>query len=825
MINPSNSTLFVCYNSSVDENFCIRGKESALLLANQILDEEGNLAYLDKIAAQLEREGFFQNREFYSDSDITEHQLRVLKALQKNARLRQQLLRFGLPLCDAYLEKILQLLLGKDEELQDRDVICAVLSSLLCPLRQSVGSCFGTAPAILVHEEYMEIFLEDLSSLLSKGQLTRVLSGVEYTVPLSPSPGLGSLKKQYKEDSIAFKKAIKPLGLTVKNHEDKSYLEVLEELLLEKFELNKRDLRIRRTLRSEKLFQIEQMQIEMLYAKWRFVAHEDHLLLKMWEFTIASFADVKTEFSRWNLFSSLGLHPDEKGGIGELVYRYLEEKLEEASKKLEHFQQALEISFDQVRTTESLMRAVSSESEARRLKAEHLSRLYHMRSCEEMRDTWAKNAQATADFFPFFIESIIAKFQEYFQEVYDPEMQDVKAAPYDDSPAGFRLLFKHGRVHVGSWTFIHNKEEYIDALKAFFLQIEHSLIDACTWPGGKEEIPQLITAIIHLILTDDFLIQAFLRLAKAHRVPLKKITLDELEQMEKKPWSYTSGGTVPTLVKTYFRREGSLSEEIKWVESPIDLLVFILETLKMLPPWLTLPFIQNPKKRMLMTSPTHAFSLLPGLFKEGWEDPGFTYTFVRDQLLIPGQEFYRWQSLDARDQIFLLQEFAKRLPPLEAHHLQQSYSVDPQPIAPGAFAKKVGHPRIDAYLFESLPLIKPQSAAELGIQTNTPLTRRALHDLLVAKHSLNQDHDVHAKVQETLISKKLAPPRPFIFADSNWAKAYFAFAVNPATFELDLFRTDKIGLTGAPLKEWAPFFRGSHSDTWSIYLRTYEYSY
>jgi len=40
---------------------------------------------------------------------------------------------------------------------------------------------------------------------------------------------------------------------------------------------------------------------------------------------------------------------------------------------------------------------------------------------------------------------------------------------------------------------------------------------------------------------------------------------------EKKPWAYTSGGTLPTLLKTYFRREGTFSEETRWVESPQDL--------------------------------------------------------------------------------------------------------------------------------------------------------------------------------------------------------------------------------------------------------------
>ncbi len=59
--------------------------------------------------------------------------------------------------------------LDVEVELTDRHVICAILSALLCPLRQSVGSCFATAPAILVHEEQLELFLDDMQQLLYKG--------------------------------------------------------------------------------------------------------------------------------------------------------------------------------------------------------------------------------------------------------------------------------------------------------------------------------------------------------------------------------------------------------------------------------------------------------------------------------------------------------------------------------------------------------------------------------------------------------------------------------------------------------------------------------
>ena len=100
----------------------------------------------------------------------------------------------------------------------------------------------------------------------------------------------------------------------------------------------------------------------------------DNPLLKAWEFTLASFSEIKMEFSRWNLYSSLGFHPQESGGLGQRIYTYLEKKLEESNEKLQHYQEEYQIAFDQLKGTEILLKGASSEIEARRLGAEHQSR-------------------------------------------------------------------------------------------------------------------------------------------------------------------------------------------------------------------------------------------------------------------------------------------------------------------------------------------------------------------------------------------------------------------------------------------------------------------
>ncbi len=796
--------------------FCFRAKRRAVRLADALLDEEGNLQNIEELLSLLKNQGYILAFHSYNDGELNEHFLKILQVLKSSPSLVQKLSGFALPLCSRELEEMVAITLEEEGAISNRHVIWAVLSALLCPLRQSIGSCFSTAPAILVHEEQMHLFLEDMQSLFVKGCLSRTFGGVESVVPISPSPGMGDWNRPYQKDHPGFVKAVHSVGLSEKRGRG-TYLQILEEFLLKKFGLKKKDLKL--TRQSPKLEKVGEMRDAMRRAKWEMVGFTDHLLLKVWEFTLASFVDVKTEFSSWNLFSSLGLHAEEKGGIGELVYTYLEQKLREANENLDRYQTDYEIAFDQVRLAECLLKNASTESEIRRLRAEHQARLYHMQACLDTRDKFHLRGQNIASFFSFFIEQITTQAQSFFQEVYDAEMHDVQTESYDDSPAGFRLLYKHGRAHVGSWTFIYRKEEYIQALKDFFVAIEHPMTELCEWEEGKQEISHLITAIIHRVSDDEFLLLAFYRMAKAHRVPLKKLSLDELDKMEKKPWAYTSGGTLETLLKTYFCREGSLTEEARWVESSQDLLIFILETLKQLPPLTMDPFIENPEKRMLIASPTHVFSLLPGeeLFRRGWEDSGFTYTWVRDQIVLPARNFYASIRLNSQEQLFLLQELAITLPPVEANELQRRFILSEEPLSIQAFVKKLPSlPHLSAFLFEMLPLSISEKGGRL-------IGRRTLHDQMIASESICQSRDRHEEIAHLMRAKGLAPPKALIFADTNWAKYLFAFLVNPVSEKLELWRTDRIGLTGAPMHNWEPFLNGSIKQSWRIFSRPHEY--
>ena len=96
-----------------------------------------------------------------------------------------------------YSNKIAEQIIGDTLQLHEKTPITdaharrAALSALICYLRQNVGSCFATAPCIVVHDEQPLQFLKDINELLNTGRLKRTWSGVEYSVPFKSHMGFG----------------------------------------------------------------------------------------------------------------------------------------------------------------------------------------------------------------------------------------------------------------------------------------------------------------------------------------------------------------------------------------------------------------------------------------------------------------------------------------------------------------------------------------------------------------------------------------------------------------------------------------------------------
>ena len=169
-----------------------------------------------------------------------------------------------------------------------------------------------------------------------------------------------------------------------------------------------------------------------------------------------------------------------------------------------------------------------------------------------------------------------------------------------------------------------------------------------------------------------------------------------------------------------------------------------------------------------MYSPTHAFRLKPGLspFKEGWLDKGFTYTWIRDNVIHRAKKHYESIRLDRELQTLLASKIFSK-------------EFYPSPTA-------LTLPEFRIHLFDQAP------------------SRGDEIDLLLFQ------------------SFSMTPP--LLFADTNWLDYSFAFAVNPVTFQLDLYRISADGLRTYPMTPWRPYLDGTSKLPWGVLTRPSEYS-
>lgn len=457
----------------------------------------------------------------------------------------------------------------------------------------------------------------------------------------------------------------------------------------------------------------------------------------MWEYTIASFSDYKVEFSRWNFYKSLGLDPKVKGGIGNLLYQGLQEKLDssnvEAGKLHDDYSRAI----DEARVAQALLRQADTPDRMRRRKGELEVRAHHAQACRDLRDDAYERGEHLATFFAYLIEKYTEKFQEYFLEIFDADRVEVDPRLYEDSPAGFRLVYKHGRTDPLAWSLIYDAKGYLQALSQFFTAVEPALIAESEWEGGEKEIQELTTQVLHFLQTEEFL---------------------KFATRNKKPWSYVSGGNMHKLLQCYYCIEGALAEERRVIEGPMDLLIFLLDLMKSLPYFVTKRFEEDDSRSLLMYSPIHAFLFKPGSrpFIRGWLDKGFTYTWARDHALLPGQELYSAVRLDRDTQT-------------ELGTLVLGPHFHPH-------GETLNLPDFRSLLVESAP---------------------------------NKMEEI-----DTFLFNAFPRPEPLLFADTNWLNYSFAFAVNPATLELDLYRYDPRTKQGVPMTIWDEW-----NKTWGVLTR------
>ena len=874
-----------------------------------------------------------QDRQY--DVSRREHILKALEFLLSNKEAQRLIKNMTKPSSHRYMEEIIRatLQLPSNEVIHDIHVRKAVLSAWLCTLRQNVGSCFATAPAIVIHDEQPLQFLKDVSEILNTGRLKRTFGGIEYVSPLSRSWGAGDLKKNIPvPNASAFDKlelwlspglmaAFEAVGIIDSNLSLKEKIQkaktLIKKLFSEEvqqdafFTINAEKIVRRALLRHLKITEddlkeyelktLSQMQGSPLMqapsptgetakttacrnfnqlsteAESAFKGIADNALLKAWEFTLASFAETKAAFTRWNLYSSLGLRPEDKGGIGPFMYDYLKTRLEEIKLKIHELQSEYEQLYSQVKYVEGRMQRAASEKEMEWLKIDYKTKTYEFHTLEALRDDENEKAQRIANLYDQLIDAYYELFPQYFQEVYDADMHEVSIGPYDDSPAGFRLLFKHGRTQTAQWTYIHHPQEFIQSLCSFFTASERELVHKEEFSDLEKELSDITTAIVTHIRTDEFLETAFYRMAAAHQTRPIKDPLLHLDQIEKKPWAYTSGGTMGTLVSCYFGLSDKPTDVSRWVENPMELLVYFVDTLKQMPVSLTQEFIKNPDRSLLMHSPTHAFLLKPGkkMFGEAWKAEAYTYTFIRDSLIKPMSNAVELLLLDEQKQDFLIDMLSQKVNENARYYFNKTFSrhfgvmssvqwrnhlIETMEKERGLQVR--GYPvlsqdEIDSFLLTHLPLLPLHQVKEgmgemaqllsktipfdvdLFIKVwedlaetkgyNPWFTAKSFQDVFKAVFCLTTQktsfpHNLHAVVCQAARNLGYALPEPILFADTNWVKDYFAFLINPGSGKLEFWRVDPLGSTGYPMSFWEQWLNGSRKDiSWGVYTRPYEY--
>jgi hypothetical protein len=916
--------------TEIQEAVSVRHHIRACRLAQLLIDDTG--VFLDDVLNEaiglLTEHLYFSGPNYHYEAPRRLYLLKTLLEFRDNPELKKKIGRINKPIRNPHAEHLIRetLRLSKSTPLTNAHARQATLAAACSYLRQNVGSCFATAPAIFIMREQLSSFIEDINQLLTTGELKRTFGGVEYSAPLSASWGVADLNAPFVIsvettriwEAPGLLSAFESVDIISKEWGFQKRSRFLEKLLRKVFKsffsgqsvfITTPDHLIRFALMlyigvsKEDLKEFENVPKALLphgllldtsvldeggkrglckqfntnynQVKNVFKSLTNNALLKSWEFTLASFSETKHEFSNWNLYSSLGINAREPQGIGEIFYVRLKGKVDFYNAEVQEIQSQYENLFHEVKHLEGRIQRPRDEQDARWLRTEYSSKLSQLDTILQQRDSAHNKAQRSVDLYDFVMHAYEGKFPEYFQEVYDADMQeDVKGSVYDDSPAGFRLLYKHGRSNPSTWSLIYTAEEYIDCLSDFFNATEREFLAFPEMEGLQDDFSTLVSEVISLVKSRGFLEASLVRMARAHGVSLPRDPLNNLELVAKKPWVYTSGGTMNTLLSCYYHRETVPTEESAKVKSEEELLSFFIRVVKRLPDSLQNYFKGNGDRHLIMHSPTHAFLLMPGFkkFSEGWLSSHIEKKWIHNHVLLPGIEFYEKQLLENTDLQVLIAILSQKLPKNFQTQFKELFSKFPYRMTPSQFrsylCKKMEKvfgkngilqlDVIDSVLFSSLPLtstkfiqehvqsifqklydLKPELINGHMLEIISKLSSQmcshqvisaaclrniCLSIILLATNKSSHPYDFYGLFVEAMRLIGLAPPEPVIVADTNWIKDYFAFVVNPGTLKLEFWRVDYAGTSGVSMNSWKQWFDGSDlSRSWGVYINPKEY--
>ncbi len=699
----------------LQDPFRIRARYVASTAAGVLIDDEGGLAadalrqLLDDLAASPHVLVFHDGDEM-----IYRHLLSALQQLKNNESLWRAIKKCTAPLCNKAAEEIVRETLWpeKPKTIQTAHVRRAALTAYLTLLRQGTGSCFATAPAMLIQQENPILMIQDIEAILSAGQLRRG----PYSVPMSPSKGWGELVKAVMDWPIllspGLQAAFHAAGLQSRDvlstalptdtpqtiisrgllkHFDLTEVEVAKETAEERERARMWEKRGGPLISSPKAKQIREYGQAKARAERAFCALSDCALLRVWEYTIASFSNAKVEIGRWNLFVSLGLHPEMPDGVGSLLTQIIQGKLNILNQKIAQIHTEHQTAVGAIRATEGLLHQSGSEARHRQLQGEMTAAMHSERSLGEMLSETVAMAEWLSALLPQWINGAAERLPESFQEVFDPALAQ-SAEKMEDTTAGFRLLYKHGRTAAASWERIENGAEFVEAVCRFFEMLERELpVPPLYQPLWTE----IATELMQTLRSDAFLAGAMRR---AH-----------MNEITKKgtPWAYESGGTMETLVQNYFEENPvEFSRKIHSCGELYEFLSAAQQKTQGCGSW-------------LIHSPTHAFIFTPAALSP----------------LESRDRFWQGISFSHEEAEFLAERFALFLPEAERPLFYFGYrqkgvsntlSDVRQGLILGARAAGQTEASVDAFLYESLPLFSPAAQRKKPLRNwQSPSARRA----------------------------------------------------------------------------------------------------
>lgn len=889
-------------------------------LASYILNEQGDLEP-GKIAEsiQLLTKCLYPlgpHRE--EEGPAREHLLKMLEFLHDNQEIKSRFRRFFVP-SYARVQDLIRhtLALPAGEQLTVRHVCEAVLVSLFTYLRQDVGSCFATALAILIHREYPLLFIRDLEDLLSSGKISRTIGDREITVPINLLPCIGDLFRPIRVVDLypnpiatlatspdiqaafvasgifpitgdiseeiqsvlanerVFQK-IRDVHGTITAHDiiqdgllhhyQVSPSEVQASILQEGFRNREWGSRLGASVLSASSQHVLSYLESYEQAKQGFIRDTQNVLLKSWEYTLATLADASQTTTVKHLQIALGWSSGDEYGLHDIIRNFLAEEIAATQAFAGQCEQTYQEAKAQLEYVESRMRNPINKQDSQILAMDHVR--FRQELNQALQDWNAaqeklKKILTLPDFLFSFYSRVIPV---YFRSVYDAFIREF-SDHYEDVPAGFRIVFTYGRSHPNTWEPIYSIEEFIHALTDFFSSTEGDLLAKHNVSGLEKETSVLLHRIAAALHEPRFQEAAMERILKAYNCPVPQGIFQNLNRITHTPWVYVSGGTVTTLVSDYFENPHPVSQLKKLPADPHELAAFFTDALKDLPSAVK-EYLEDGEHALLAATPSHVFSITAGspLFRDAWTNDWYSYTWLRDVWVSKHQAFLKHTVFDKtaiyafitrfctryylqewiQDFVYFCDDLSLSIPELYEKSTRFFQATVREEKEVAVLQKYLAQQLVQEapYISEQrLPEVIGDISSYLGISSRISYDRFAeLLEANIEKHSLLSSADLRRLYKGLLMAgyqrvyheedlsmrliaamrhHGLAYPAPLLFGDTNWAYRYFGFILHPGTQEMDLWEFNYLGLSGRPSEHKERWF--AVPSPWVLYPNPIEY--